>query len=135
MQQVSPLPGHPIPVMDTMTTFTVAEVQVVMGQTRILVSPPIDGNRYQMGYSIEWITSLSMSPQTAKHLLRQLTDTVEQYEAKFGTIQHDPAAEPKSASVTPLRIVPAPEVTGSGPNGLSPPPASPAEPELPPPAA
>lgn len=112
--------------MDTMTTFTVAEVQIVMGQTRILVSSPVDGNRYTMGYSVEWITSLSMSPQTAKHLLRQLSDTVETYETKFGAIQHDPAAEPGGASVTPLRIVP-----GSGQCAPERPFAAPSEPEPP----
>jgi len=90
------LPGLPFAVGNTLMGFTVAEFQIIVGVTQMGIEKAAP-NGFEMSLEPNWQSVLVMSPPTALHLLRQLTDCVKGYEAKFGAIQSDPAVQPPAA--------------------------------------
>lgn len=95
----------PFAVGTTLMGYTVAEFQIVVGVTSLTIDQT-SANAFGLTANPNWQSVLTMSPSTAKHLHRQLTDCLRSYEAKFGEIPSDPtAADASSATITPLRLV------------------------------
>ena len=76
-------------VTNTLAAWNINECAVSLGQGRQMILSEPNSPNVGMGYRVDWMAVVSMSPQVARMLRNQLNEFVENYEAKFGAIPVD----------------------------------------------
>lgn len=77
----------------TLTSWTVVECLVALGQGRMVIEPP-KGPHADVAYAVEWPMVISLPPEAAFMLHKQLAEFVDNYERQFGRISFDPKTMP-----------------------------------------
>lgn len=96
---------QPFPVDYTLLHIDIPAVTIILGQVRVTVAGPDDQARFGTRGQVEWSAAYQMPLPTAKHLLRQLANAIENYERQWGPIPMVVLAEPEKDNVAPLRPV------------------------------
>lgn len=68
----------------------IGEVLITVGQTRVSIADGEPG-RVNVSAGVEWLHTVSMSPQVAHQVMMRLSSVLSEYTRKYGRIPEDPA--------------------------------------------